>query len=246
MTKRNLHWASVLMLGASLMVVPVGATGDDKELSGKLLEKRFEKGAVQYDYLLLLPADHGKSDKPAPLLLFLHGKGQKLAGLKRYGVTKQLERKADNPFILVAPENPDKFWKAASLNALLDEIVAKYQVDRDRVYVTGLSMGGFGTWSLLAAAPERFAAAIPICGGGNPGIAGKIKDLPIWVFHGAKDDVVKASYSERMVQALKDAGAEKVKFTLYPDAKHDAWTATYNNPEVWDWLLKQKRVSKKE
>ncbi len=128
-----------------------------------------------------------------------------------------------------------------ALMALVDDVAARYKVDKDRIYVTGLSMGGFGTWAFAAAFPDRVAAIIPICGGGNPADAKKLKELPIWVFHGAKDPVVPSSRSEAMIKALKEAGASKVKFTLYPEAGHDAWTATYKNPEVWEWLLKQKR-----
>jgi predicted peptidase len=107
-------------------------------------------------------------------------------------------------------------------------------------------MGGYGTFSLVAAYPDRFAAAIPICGGGSPASAKKIKDLPIWVFHGAKDETVPAKRSEVMVKALKDAGSKSVKFTLYPEAKHDSWTQTYRNEKVWEWLLQQKRGKKSE
>ena len=122
----------------------------------------------------------------------------------------------------------------------MDDIAAKYRVDKDRIYLTGLSMGGFGTWSLAAAHPERFAAIVPICGGGNPADAAKLKNLPIWVFHGAKDPVVPPERSESMVKAIKAAGGN-VKLTVYPDAGHDAWTATYENPELYRWLFAQKR-----
>ncbi len=141
--------------------------------------------------------------------------------------------------------DPGRGWDVQGVNALLDEVAATHKVDKDRIYVTGLSMGGFATWSLAAAYPDKFAALIPICGGGNTSDAKKIKHLPVWVFHGAKDTTVPASRSEAMVKALKDAGAENVKFTLYPDAGHDSWTETYRNPEVWDWLLKQRRPSAK-
>ena len=171
------------------------------------------------------------------------GTRRNLARLKDKGLPAQIEQKKD-PFIFVAPQAETR-WNAAALNELLDDVVAKHKVDRDRVYVTGLSMGGFGTWSLAMAYPDKFAAIIPICGGGNPANAAKIKDLPIWVFHGAKDKIVPPVRSEAMVKALKEAGAQNVKFTLYPDAGHNSWTPTYKNPEVWDWLLKQKRARKK-
>ncbi|MCH5374813.1 MAG: prolyl oligopeptidase family serine peptidase [Planctomycetes bacterium] len=129
------------------------------------------------------------------------------------------------------------------LTALLDEIVDKQKVDEDRIYVTGLSMGGFGTWSLAAYQPKRFAAIVPICGGGEPFTTRLFAHVPAWVFHGAKDPVVPVERSERMVEAMKQAGGD-VKFTVYPDAGHDAWTDSYANPELYEWLLKQKRAAK--
>lgn len=125
----------------------------------------------------------------------------------------------------------------------MDEIVEKYKVDKDRIYLTGLSMGGYGTWSLAAYTPDRFAAVVPICGRGEPIMAKGLVHVPIWVFHGAKDPVVPLAGSERMVEALKKANGN-VKFTVYPEAGHDSWTETYANPELYTWLLQQKRVPK--
>src|SRR5437773_2415481 len=223
-----------IMLAAILAGGAVIGSGGEKELVGKLIDKRFEKDKAALDYVLYLPPGYGNDDKAWPLVLFLHGRGDKLERLKRAGLPAQIAQKKD-PFIMVAPQAEPR-WNAAALNELLDDVVAKHKVDRDRVYVTGLSMGGFGTWSLATAYPDRFAAIIPICGGGNPANAAKIKDLPIWVFHGAKDKTVPPGRSEAMVKALKDAGAQNVKFTLYPEAGHNSWTPTYKNPEVWDWL----------
>src|SRR5262249_25165213 len=158
---------------------------------------------------------YGKGDKAWPLLLFLHGAGESgsdLKRVKRHGPPKLIERGKDFPFIVVSPQSPGRGWDPRTLNALLDDVAAKHKVDKDRSYVTGLSMGGFGTWALAAASPDRFAAIVPICGGGTPGDAKKIKDLPIWVFHGAKDSVVPPNRSEAMVKALKSAGAKEVKF----------------------------------
>ena len=127
---------------------------------------------------------------------------------------------------------------------MLDEIVEKYKVDQDRVYVTGLSMGGFGTWALAVHTPDRFAAILPVCGGGDPRQAKRIAHIPAWVFHGAKDPLVPLAASQKMVEALKKNGGS-VKFTVYPEAGHDAWTETYANPQIYEWLLQQKRMPKK-
>lgn len=198
---------------------------------------------VKLKYLLFLPAGYEPSGKEWPLILFLHGSGESGSDLelvKKNGPPKIVETKRDFPFIVVSPQSPRRGWNPDALAALLDEIIVNYQVDRDRIYLTGLSMGGYGTWTLAAAYPEKFAAIAPICGGGSPEDAARLKDLPIWVFHGAKDQAVPLARSEEMVKAVEDAGG-KVKFTVYPDADHDSWTATYDNPELYEWLLAQKR-----
>ena len=198
---------------------------------------------AKLDYLLSLPAEYGKSKKPWPLVLFLHGSGESgsdLAKVKVHGPPKIVEAKGPFPFILVSPQSPGRGWNPDTLNALVDSIIKQYRVDKKRVYVTGLSMGGYGTWALGAAYPEKFAALAPICGGGNPADAAKLAQIPIWVFHGAKDSTVPLKRSEEMVEALKAAGGNP-KLTVYPDASHDSWTATYDNPEFYEWLLAQKR-----
>src|SRR5262249_47409491 len=149
------------------------------------------------------------------------------------------------PFIVVSPQSPRFGWDVDTLNALLNDVVAHYKVDQDRIYLTGLSMGGGGTWQLAAAHPERFAAIVPVCGyTNNPADAGQLKDLPIWVFHGAKDSSVPLKRSEDMVKALEEVKAAEVKFTVYPEAGHDSWTETYDNPELYKWLLEHKRKAK--
>jgi len=233
------------------LILATGAGATDKEITGKQQVKHFEgeitsgneTTKVKFDYLLYLPPDYRETGQGWPLVMFLHGSGGVGNDIKRVqaiGAARIAEAKKF-PFILVSPQSPQRGWNVPALNALLDDVVAKHHVDKNRVYLTGQSMGGYGTWAFAAAHPDKLAAIMPICGGGNPASAKRLKDLPIWVFHGAKDDTVPPARSEEMVNALKEAGAKHVKFMLYPDAKHDAWTATYNNPEVWDWLLKQNR-----
>jgi predicted peptidase len=135
-----------------------------------------------------------------------------------------------------------KAWKADQLIQLVDHVAGGLNIDPTRIYVTGLSMGGFGTWRLVAAHPERFAAAMPICGGGDPQtMAESLRAIPIWAFHGERDSVVPLSASERMVDAVRAAGGQ-VRLTVYPEVEHDSWTQTYNNEEVYDWLLSQRRT----
>jgi len=249
----NRKSVSVLVVATiSVLFLTLQATADDKGTAGKQQSKHFEKEItvnVKLDYLLYLPPGYDKEEKSWPLVLFLHGageSGQDLNKVKVHGPPKLVEAGKEFPFIVVSPQAPRMGWDVPTLNALLDDVVATLKVDKDRIYVTGLSMGGFGTWSLAAAYPDRFAALVPICGGGNPADAKKLKNIPIWVFHGAKDRVVQPSRSEAMVKALQSAGAKHVKFTLYPNADHDSWTETYNNPEMWDWLMKQKRGETKK
>lgn len=245
MRKRGLLAALATAIALALIAGTLAA--EDKGSASKQQGKHFEKEItvkVKANYLLYLPEEYGKGDKAWPLVLFLHGAGESgndLEKVKKHGPPKLIAAGKKFPFIVVSPQSPGFGWDAMTLNALLDDLMASYKVDRDRIYLTGLSMGGFGTWTLAAAHPEKFAAIAPICGGGNPADAKKIKDLPIWVFHGAKDRTVPPSRSEAMVKALKGAGAEHVQFTLYPEAGHDSWTETYNNPDFYEWLLKQKR-----
>ena len=198
---------------------------------------------VTLQYLLFLPQGYEKQES-WPLMLFLHGAGERgedLKLVKKHGPPKIVGNKKDFPFILVSPQcELERWWNPVALTALLDEIVETYNVDEDRIYVTGLSMGGFGTWALAAHTPGRFAAIAPICGGGEVFMARTIHHIPAWVFHGAKDSVVPLRRSEEMVAALRERGAE-VKLTVYPEARHDSWTETYDNSEFYDWLLQQKR-----
>ncbi len=199
---------------------------------------------VQLDYLLYLPPDYKKQDK-WPLLLFLHGAGERgddIELVKIHGPPKLIAEGKDFPFIVVSPQSPkNRWWRPHELTALLDDIADRYKVDEDRVYCTGLSMGGFGTWSLAFYAPDRFAALVPICGGGETYWAKQLAHVPVWAFHGAKDTGVPPARSEQMVEALKKANGN-VKLTVYPEAGHDSWTETYNNPNLYKWLLQQRRI----
>ncbi|MDD5766610.1 MAG: prolyl oligopeptidase family serine peptidase, partial [Candidatus Marinimicrobia bacterium] len=168
-------------------------------------------------------------------------RGNDLKLVRRHGIPKIVAQKPDFPFIAVSPQCPEnRWWSLDTLDALFDEIITKYRVDRSRIYLTGLSMGGYATWAWAIEHPERFAAITPICGGGNPLEVYKIKDVPVWAFHGAKDRIVPVHKSEEMVAALKTCGGN-VRFTIYPSTEHDSWTATYDNPELYEWFLKQKK-----
>jgi predicted peptidase len=204
---------------------------------------------VRINYLLYLPSNYDDNNKKWPLVLFLHGAGERgndLTLVKRNGPPKLIENGTNFPFILVSPQCPlGQRWDALELSTLLDDVVENYRVDTNRIYVTGLSMGGEGTWKIILAEPNRFAAAAPVCGRTGPSYldACKLKNLPIWVFHGAMDDVVSIEESVRMVKALKNCGND-IRFTVYPKANHDAWTETYNNQELYKWLLEKSLENK--
>ena len=217
----------------------------------KSFEREISK-RLHLDYLLHLPPGYGDDPtKKWPLILFLHGAGERgddLALLKVTGLPEMLDRKADLPFIVVSPQCPiyqSWFDHMDALDALLTQIMVDYAVDTNRVYLTGLSMGGYGSWVMAVLWPERFAAVVPICGGGFWGYGFPervcvLKDVPVWVFHGAKDDTVPLEESQVLVDMLESCG-DNVKFTVYPEANHDSWTATYNNPDLYTWFLSHTR-----
>ncbi len=239
---RNGVWGMIL----GLVVPPAGqAMASDSQQQRCELNRTVK---VTMKYLLYLPKDYQQKDS-WPLLLFLHGAGERgddLELVKKHGPPKLIASGKDFPFIVVSPQCPqERWWEPGELATLVDEIVEKQKVDKERIYVTGLSMGGFGTWSLAAYQPKRFAAIVPICGGGEPFTTMLLAHVPAWVFHGAKDPVVPLERSEKMVEAMKKFGGN-VKFTVYPEAGHDAWTETYANPQLYQWLLQQKRGAQSE
>jgi predicted peptidase len=202
-------------------------------------------------YLLYLPADYDTLDlqpsKRWPLMLFLHGAGERGNDLKlvmRHGPPRLVKEGQQFQFIIVSPQCPkNEFWtgKVALLAALLDEIKNNYAVDSGRMYLTGMSMGGYGTWALAIACPDRFAAIAPVCGGGNPLKVCAIRNVPVWCFHGAEDDIVPLEESQAMVDALEACGGN-VRFTVYPHAGHDSWTQTYANPLLYAWFHEQVKL----
>lgn len=253
MKKRFIYLALALfplLYGAGCCTVPKTDTGAFQQ--AQTFKKEIEKN-VEANYLLYLPEGYDTPGKRWPLMLFLHGAGERgndLSLVEKHGPPKLIaEGKKDFPFVIVSPQCPEDAWwsdgpQVDTLNALLDHIIAHYRIDKDRIYVTGLSMGGFGTWRLACEYPDRFAAIAPICGGGEPYRVRKIAKLPVWVFHGGKDDVVPIQASQLMVDALKKANGN-VEFTVYPEAGHDSWTETYNNPALYEWFLKHKRSDNK-
>ncbi|MEZ6121754.1 MAG: prolyl oligopeptidase family serine peptidase [Planctomycetaceae bacterium] len=225
----------------SLLMCSVCAVADDNQTQ-QTLEVQIP---VKVNYLLSLPKNYDSQEK-WPLMLFLHGAGERgtdLQLVKKHGPPRLIAEGKEFPMIVVSPQcAPNVWWEPIELTALLDDLESRYKIDPNRIYVTGLSMGGFGTWRLAAHTPDRFAAIAPICGGGEPNWARRISKIPTWVFHGAKDRAVPLERSQQMVDALKRAGAEP-RLTIYPEAEHDSWTETYNNSEFYEWLLSHSKSS---
>lgn len=209
------------------------------------LQKTISK-TVDLGYLVHLPPTYGDG-QVYPLILFLHGRGERgsdLELLKLYGLPKLLLNQPDFPFIVVSPQCPtDQFWQfqVEAVRVLLDEILATYAVDKTRVYLTGLSMGGAGTWLLACQYPQYFAAIAPICGEGYVGIVECLVNTPVWAFHGELDTVVLPEKSIQLVNRLKEHGGD-ARLTLYPDLAHNSGDAAYGTPELYEWLLQHRRA----
>ena len=246
-------------IAALLLLSPLG-----QAMSAEFDHKRYPiEGEKFLPYRVYSPAGVDNAST-MPLVVFLHGAGERghdnerqlihgVRDLLRYSIERQ------EPLINVAPQVPlgerwvDVVWDervhrmperpSASMEllmGLLTELMLDSRVDTNRVYLTGLSMGGFGTWDLIARWPDTFAAALPVCGGGDTDSAVRIKDIPIWAFHGSDDAVVIPERSRDMIQALQQVGSNP-RYTEYPGVGHDSWTETYQNFEVLDWFFSQRR-----
>jgi predicted peptidase len=200
---------------------------------------------VRYNYLVSLPEGYEKSRARVPLILFLHGAGERGEDVQKvavHGLFKEIRNGRKIPAVVIAPQCPrNGWWDADDLTAILDSAERKYRIDRDRIYVTGLSMGGYGTWALGMRNPGRFAALAPVCGGGDPALAKNIAKVPIWVTHGDADPTVPLEQSRKMVDATRAAGNDRVRFDVIKGGKHDTWSEFYANDYFYSWLFAQRR-----
>ncbi|MEM0967958.1 MAG: prolyl oligopeptidase family serine peptidase [Verrucomicrobiota bacterium] len=195
-----------------------------------------------------LPASYAASSEAWPLIVYLHGssrRGRDIEEVKANGLPPLLDAKRDFPFVVASPQALSGFpwqscWRPDDLILMLDHLLAEYHIDPQRVYLTGLSMGGYGTWACLAKHSGRFAAAAPICGGGDPDWARAIGGVPIWAFHGEADRVVPIERSREMVEAIQEVGGN-ARLTSYPNVGHDSYTQTYANPRLYQWFLSHRR-----
>ncbi|NBL64240.1 prolyl oligopeptidase family serine peptidase [Flavobacterium sp. NST-5] len=212
-----------------------------KQISGNFKVEISQKKELQY--ALHLPEDL-KSKKP--LIVFLHGSGEKgsdIEKVKVHGPFKYLKTNNIDSYVL-APQCPEnEYWDSETLYKLIQKIQKEYKIDESRIYLTGLSMGGWGAWNLAFAHPEMFACLVPICGFVDrvPMIENcKIQNMPIRMYHGLLDDVVDVNYSIEIYRKLQKCN-KNITFTIFDDANHDSWTRVYDNPEIYNWMLQQRK-----
>ncbi|WP_072038950.1 prolyl oligopeptidase family serine peptidase [Flavihumibacter solisilvae] len=210
-----------------------------------------QKFVRETNYLLSMPQGYASDTSTRwPLMLFLHGSGESgsdIEKVKVHGPPSLAAKSKQFPFIVVSPQSAvPNGWDVEMLYQLIQDVKKRYRVDDSRVYLTGLSMGGFGTWSLAMKYPDEFAAIAPVCGGGDTAGIWKLRHIPIWCFHGAKDDVVLPASSIKMVEAARKYNPE-VRFTLYPEANHNSWDSAYNSSDsLYDWFLAHRKFKYSE
>jgi predicted peptidase len=238
-----------IILAALTLLTAVPLPAGEKAEHG-FLNKVYKSADGDFKYVVYVPEEY-KGDTAYPVILFLHGAGERgTDGLKQASVglgkaiRDKIKKKEAFPFIAVFPQSV-KSWTAGAPDAkhalaILDEVEKTFKTDKSQVYLTGLSLGGFGTWSIAAAHPDRWAAIVPVCGGGNPKTVEKIKDIPCWCFHGDADTAVRVKRSREMIEALKSAGASP-RYDEYPGVGHNSWDNAYGTAELYTWMLKQKR-----
>jgi predicted peptidase len=217
-----------------------------KPLPGKQVEQSLKlTSGKSVPYLLYLPEKYEKNaEHKWPVILFLHGRGESrgpLSIVAKWGPPRMAARGDSLPYIIISPQCPaDQRWTSPDqVNAvlgLLSHISKNFPVDEKRIYLTGLSMGGYGSWKLAAEHGEIFAAVAPICGAGNPKDAEKLKGIPTWVFHGTEDRAVPYQRSLEMVEAIEKAGGKKLRFTTLQHVGHNSWSAAYATPELFEWF----------
>ena len=226
-----------------LATVSLAQAQSSHELS--LSTTQVVKVPVRMPYLVILPKEYDQKPGPWPVLLYLHGAGDRgtdIALVRRVRAVQEALVRKDYPFILLAPQetDPDQAWISAPVRTvvmqILDEVIARYHGDSSRVYLTGISMGGWGTWFLAKQYPGRFAAIAPLCGHADTTWAPALVHTPIWTFHGTEDNVAPISETKAMVETLHGLGGNP-KFTPIVGADHDIANVVYSRDDLYRWLL---------
>lgn len=207
-------------------------------------EKVFHSEFHKNDYLKYYSYEE-KSDYPLPLLIYIHGagsRGTELSQMSRVGPLGEIDKGRKIPALVVAPQCHKDTW--FDLFAVLEEFIEHFikteNIDKSRVYICGISMGAYCAWQMAMSHPEWFAALVPVCGGGRRWKAGRLKNLPIWAFHGECDDVISPKESVKMVNAVNRCGGN-AKITIYPNTKHNSWEQAFCDDNMWKWIFEQKR-----
>ncbi|MFP6873653.1 MAG: dienelactone hydrolase family protein [Verrucomicrobiales bacterium] len=233
------------------VIISPALSSAEKPLPGTQVEQSLKlTSSAAIPYLLYLPGGVDvKTPKKWPVILFLHGRGESrgpLSIVAKWGPPRMAARGDNLPYIIISPQCPaDQRWTSpeqiTSVLELLDHIIKSFPADASRIYLTGLSMGGYGCWKLAAENGRLFAAVAPICGAGNPADGKKLKDLPIWVFHGTEDRAVPYQRSVDMIEAIHKAGGTKARFTTLKHIGHNSWSAAYATPELYEWFNRNAR-----
>ncbi|WP_309384964.1 dienelactone hydrolase family protein [Cerasicoccus frondis] len=246
----------ILVAGLSVLALFSGSLSFAETETARQSSEHFEREIVKTvsaNYLLYLPEGYDEdATKKWPLMIFLHGSGERGDDLKKvakHGPPKLVEQGKEFPMIIVSPQCPHGgWWSVEMLNAFYDDIMEKYRVDDDRVYLTGLSMGGNGAWNWAVNSPEKFAALAPVCGWGPDVNYKALANMPIWAFHGDQDQAVALEKGRRVIDAVSEAGGMP-EFTVYEGVGHNSWDPTYENEALYDWMLshsRQERLKLKE
>ncbi len=239
----------LLVCGVSILLAGCVARGPWSLQEGQHPQSFQREVTVRTDGRLLLYLPAGFSGRGAtryPLLIFLHGSGEAgrdLDKVKAWGPPRLVGSRADFPFIVASPQSARNHFGGfdpVMLNAMLDELLARLPIDPDRIYLTGLSMGGIWSYGWASLNPERFAAIAPVCGAWDPVDACRLRDIPVRAFHGGKDDVVPVDADRAMIDAINACGGD-AQLKVYPDVGHDSWNPAYAEPELFSWLLQQHR-----
>lgn len=237
-----------------LLLAMISCSNSDDVTKPGTTEKAFQaevRDSEGYNFLLFMPENESqKVEGKYPTILFLHGIGERgndLQILKKEGLPKILDGDKNFPFIVISPQCPSTTeWyytnedNVRALNSMLDDAVKRFPIDTNRIYITGLSMGGIGTWYFAIKSPHRFAAMAPIAFRGDGWSPCPANKIPAWAFHGERDNIIPVSSAQSIVNQFKECGG-KIDFTIYPDLSHDCWTRTYNNPELYTWFLKHNK-----
>lgn len=216
----------------------------DDAIAYTVEEKNFTDTAFGYRYLMYLPTEYTAKNKPWPVLFYLHGAGTygtDLNRLKPQVPVRFMVKDGKLPFVVVAPMSRDReFWNSGNVNTFIKEVLLKNNLDRSRVYLTGMSRGGHGTFITAGDFPRRFAAIAPIAGAGGKVKADELKSMGVWAFHGALDDVIPIQYTSVLMQELNRVSKNDVKYTVYQNEGHGIWEKAYSTTALYDWFLTQK------